>query len=98
MRASASSASSGTSSTWTASRTTRPSSPAVPEHVASHPYTGDQIRFLRAVQEVFLTKRRITEADLYEPPLTIFGRNAVEKFFTPVEIKEIVALTDHLAA
>jgi type I restriction enzyme R subunit len=67
-------------------------------HVTSHHYTGDQIRFLRAVQEVFLAKRRLTEADLYEPPLTIFGRNAVEKFFTPAEIKEIVALTDHLAA
>jgi type I restriction enzyme R subunit len=68
------------------------------DYVTRHHYTGDQIRFLRAVQEVFLAKRRLTEADLYEPPLTIFGRNAVEKFFTPAEIKEIVALTDHLAA
>src|SRR6266540_323543 len=66
-------------------------------HVTSHNYTGDQIRFLRSVQEVFLAQRRLSEADLYEPPLTNFGRNAVERFFTPAEIKEIVALTDHLA-
>ncbi|MBE7502342.1 MAG: DEAD/DEAH box helicase family protein [Verrucomicrobiales bacterium] len=70
----------------------------IQDHVASHHYTGDQIRFLRAVQEVFLAKRRLTEADLYEPPLTIFGRNAVEKFFTPGEIREIVGLTRRLAA
>jgi len=50
------------------------------------------------VQEVFLAKRRLTEADLYEPPLTIFGRNAVEKFFTPDEIRDIVRLTQRLAA
>ncbi len=68
------------------------------DHVTSRHYTGDQIRFLRAVQEVFLAKRRLTEADLYEPPLTIFGRNAVEKFFTPDEIRDIVRLAQRLAA
>ncbi len=68
------------------------------EHVTRHHYTGDQIRFLRAVQDVFLAKHRLAEADLYEPPLTNFGRNAVERFFTPDEIKEIVALADHLVA
>ena len=67
-------------------------------HITRHNYTGDQIRFLRAVQDVFLTKRRLAEADLYEAPLTSFGRNAVDRFFTPAEIKEIVALADHVAA
>jgi type I restriction enzyme R subunit len=67
------------------------------DHITRHNYTGDQIRFLRSVQEVFLAKRRLSEADLYEPPLTNFGRNAVERFFTPTEIKEIVQLTEHLA-
>ena len=41
------------------------------------------IRFLRAVQEVFLNKHSLTEADLYEPPLTVFGDSAVERYFTP---------------
>ncbi len=68
------------------------------KHIAAHRYNADQIRFLRSVQEVFLAKRHLTEADLYDPPLTIFGRNAVERFFTPAEIKEIVTLTDMLAA
>ena len=68
------------------------------DHITRHNYTGDQIRFLRAVQDVFLAKRRLAEADLYEAPLTNFGRNAVERFFTPDEIKDIVALTEQLAA
>lgn len=68
------------------------------EHIVSHNYTGDQIRFLRSVQEVFITKGRLSEADLYEPPLTNFGRNAVDRFFAPEEIQEIVALAGHLAA
>ena len=67
-------------------------------HITRHHYTGDQIRFLRSVQDVFLAKRRLSEADLYEAPLTSFGRNAVDKFFTPAEIKEIVALAEHVAA
>ena len=67
-------------------------------HITSHNYTGDQIRFLRSVQEVFLAQRRLSEADLYEPPLTNFGRNAVERFFTPVEILELLALTSRLIA
>ncbi len=68
------------------------------EHVARHNYSGDQIRFLRAVQDVFLAKRHLAEADLYEAPLTQFGRNAVERYFTPGEIKEIVALAEHVVA
>ncbi len=68
------------------------------DHITRHNYSGDQIRFLRAVQDVFLAKRGLAEADLYEAPLTNFGRNAVERFFTPEEIKEIVALTENLAA
>lgn len=67
-------------------------------HITRHNYSGDQIRFLRAVQDVFLIKRRLSEADLYEAPLTSFGRNAVDRFFTPDEIKEIVALAEHVAA
>jgi type I restriction enzyme R subunit len=71
---------------------------AFQEHIISHNYTGDQIRFLRSVQEIFLQKRKLAEADLYEPPLTIFGRNAVERFFTPPQIRELIAMTEQLAA
>lgn len=67
-------------------------------HIASHSYSGDQIRFLRSVQEVFLQKRKLAEVDLYQPPLTIFGRNAVERFFTPNQIRDLLAMTERLAA
>ncbi|MFO0967417.1 MAG: DEAD/DEAH box helicase family protein [Gemmataceae bacterium] len=66
--------------------------------IAAHHYNADQIRFLRSVQEVFLKKRKLEEADLYEPPLTVFGRNAVDRFFTPQEIKELLELLHTLAA
>jgi type I restriction enzyme R subunit len=67
-------------------------------HIHSHNYNAEQIRFLRSVQEVFLKKHSLAESDLYEPPLTTFGRNAVEKYFTPVEISDILALAERLAA
>src|SRR5205085_2898518 len=56
---------------------------AFERHIADQHYNADQIRFLRAVQEVFLRKHALGEADLYEPPLTVFGNNAVERFFSP---------------
>jgi type I restriction enzyme, R subunit len=68
------------------------------QHIAAHRYNADQIRFLRAVQELFLTQRTLAEADLYEPPLTVFGRNAVDRFFSPTEVREILDLADRLAA
>jgi type I restriction enzyme R subunit len=67
-------------------------------HIQAHNYNAEQIRFLRSVQEVFLAKRTLVEADLYDPPLTNFGRNAVERFFTPLEIGDLIQLTESLAA
>ena len=55
-----------------------------------HTYNADQIRFLRAVQSVFLQKRHLETADLYEPPLDMFGADAVERWFTEKEVKEVV--------
>ena len=67
-------------------------------HIQAHNYNAEQIRFLRSVQEVFLAKRSLVEADLYDPPLTNFGRNAVERFFTPKEIGDLLQLAESLAA
>lgn len=67
-------------------------------HIQAHNYNAEQIRFLRSVQTVFLAKRTLVEADLYDPPLTNFGRNAVERFFTPQEIGDLLQLTQSLAA
>jgi type I restriction enzyme R subunit len=67
-------------------------------HIQAHNYNAEQIRFLRSVQQVFLTKRSLVEADLYDPPLTNFGRNAVERYFTPQQIGNLLQLTQSLAA
>jgi type I restriction enzyme, R subunit len=68
------------------------------EHITSHQYTGDQIRFLRAVEDVFLSSRRLSESDLYDSPQpATFGRNAVERLFSPVQVEDLVRLTEELA-
>ncbi|PWH16267.1 MAG: type I restriction endonuclease [Anaerolineae bacterium] len=66
-------------------------------YIADHRYNADQIRFLRAVQSVFLQKRRLTPADLYEPPLDRFGVDAVDRWFTEEEVEEVVAFANKLA-
>lgn len=67
------------------------------EFIAAHPFGADQIRFLRAVQNVFLQKRRLQPADLYDPPLTAFGQDAVERWFAPEQVAEMLAFTEGLA-
>ena len=49
-----------------------------------------------AVQSVFLQKRHLETADLYEPPLDMFGADAVEKLFTETEMRGIIELTKTL--
>ena len=60
------------------------------EYITTHNYNADQIRFLRAVQSVFLQKRRLQQADLYDPPLTNFGLDAVDKWFEEKDITELI--------
>ena len=74
-------------------------------YTTSHKFNADQIRFLRAVQSVFLQKRHLETADastgsvrrLYEPPLDMFGADAVERWFTVKEVEEIVTFINQLA-
>jgi hypothetical protein len=67
------------------------------DYITSHRYTGDQIRFLRAVEDVFLSSRQLSESDLYDSPqLAAFGRNAVERLFSPAQVEELVHLTEGL--
>ncbi|HQO98856.1 MAG TPA: type I restriction-modification enzyme R subunit C-terminal domain-containing protein, partial [Anaerolineaceae bacterium] len=67
------------------------------EFIQAHPFNADQIRFLRAVQSVFLQKRRLALADLYEAPLTSFGADAVERWFNRREIDELLAFASQLS-
>jgi len=65
-------------------------------YITQHNYNADQIRFLRAAQSVFLQKRHLETADLYEPPLDMFGADAVERWFTEKEVTEIVEFASTL--
>jgi type I restriction enzyme R subunit len=68
------------------------------DYIASHRFTGDQIRFLRAVQSIFMQRRRrLVHADLYDPPMTAFGDNAVGRWFTERQVVELLAFTAQLA-
>ncbi|MBM4465730.1 MAG: DEAD/DEAH box helicase [Chloroflexi bacterium] len=65
-------------------------------YIAGRPFNADQIRFLRAVQNVFLQRRRLELADLYEPPLTSFGHDAAERWFTEDQVRDMLAFVDTL--
>ncbi|HEY6407186.1 MAG TPA: type I restriction-modification enzyme R subunit C-terminal domain-containing protein [Ktedonobacteraceae bacterium] len=61
-------------------------------------YNADQLRFLRAVENVFLQKHRLQLPDLYESPFTAFGTDAVDRLFTPEQVRDILSFTEKLAA
>ncbi len=65
-------------------------------YIAENVFNASQTQFLRAVQSVFLQKRRLEMADLYDAPLTSFGANAVERLFTPAQINSFLAFADTL--
>ena len=68
------------------------------EFIAQRQFNANQIRFLRAVQNVFLKKRRLEVPDLYEEPLDRFGEDAVERWFTEKEVNELIKFTEQLVA
>ena len=66
--------------------------------ILEHNYNADQSRFLRAVQNVFVQRRKLEPADLYEEPFTNFGKDAVDKLFPEEDVNELVELTKRLVA
>jgi len=68
------------------------------QFITQHRYNANQIRFLRAVQSVFLQKRRLEVADLYDEPQDRFGEDAVERWFTEDEVNELIYFTEQFAA
>lgn len=67
------------------------------EYITQHNFNSDQIRFMRAVQSVFLRKRQLALADLYQEPLTNFGEDAVDRWFEPKQVEELLAFVNTLA-
>jgi type I restriction enzyme R subunit len=66
------------------------------DYMAGRAFNADQIRFLRVVQNVFLQKRRLQRADLYDPPLTSFGQDAVDRWFTEDQVNELLTFIETL--
>jgi type I restriction enzyme R subunit len=67
------------------------------EYITQHNFNADQIRFMRAVQSVFLRKRHLALSDLYQEPLTNFGEDAVDRWFEPKDVEEMLAFVNKLA-
>ena len=68
------------------------------EFISQRQFNANQIRFLRAVQNVFLKKRQLEVADLYEEPLDRFGEDAIERWFTQEQVEQLIEFTKQLAA
>ncbi|MEI7989449.1 MAG: DEAD/DEAH box helicase family protein [Chloroflexota bacterium] len=66
------------------------------QFITTHNYNADQIRFLYAVQSVFLQKRRLALVDFYQEPLTHFGADAVDRWFSHQDIQEVLGLAQEL--
>ena len=71
---------------------------AFEQFIAQYQFTADQIRFLRAVQSVFLQKRQLEIADLYEGPLERFGQDAVDRLFTDDQVHALITFAQEIAA
>jgi type I restriction enzyme R subunit len=68
------------------------------DFIAQRQFNSNQIQFLRAVQNVFLKKRRLEVPDLYEEPLDRFGEDAVERWFSEEQVDELIEFTERFAA
>jgi hypothetical protein len=51
-----------------------------------------------AVQTVLVQRRKLSPADLYEEPLTHFGANAVERWFSDDQRADLLQFVNSIAA
>ena len=65
--------------------------------ITQHNFNSNQIRFMRAVQSIFLYKRQLVLSDLYQEPLSNFGEGAVDRWFEPKVVVEMLAFVNQLA-
>jgi type I restriction enzyme R subunit len=70
---------------------------AFEKHIGTAPYTADQIKFLRSVQNVFLHRKRFAEADLYGGDLSFYGDGAVDVLFTEAQKKALLEMVGKLS-
>ena len=66
-------------------------------YIAAHTFNSNQIRFLRTLKSVLVRQRHLHVANLYEAPLTSFGQDAADRWFTEAERDDIMTFTRTLA-
>jgi type I restriction enzyme R subunit len=67
-------------------------------YIAAHSFTTDQSNFLRTVGSRLIERHQVTEADLYDPPFTYFGMDAVDRWFTAEQRADLLCFAASLAA
>ena len=60
--------------------------------------TQTQLKFLELLQNYIIDKGNITKKDLISAPFTVIHPNGIRGIFTPIEIKEIIKITEELVA
>ena len=55
-------------------------------------YNADQLNFIRTLETVFLRKKKIDMADLWEAPFSNFGINAPTPMFEESDLKDFIDL------
>jgi len=66
-------------------------------YITAHTFNANQVLFLRTLRSAFLQKRRLALPDLYEPPLTNFGVDAVERWFSQEQVAEVLKFVDTIS-
>jgi len=64
--------------------------------ITAQNFSGDQVRFLRALRDVFLSRRRLRLDDLYAAPMDSFGMDAADRYFTPAQQEQILQFVNTL--
>ncbi len=71
---------------------------AFDEFIHSHTnLSSRQLDFLNLLKDFILEKETVKKRDLIEPPFTIIHPQGIRGMFSPVEIREILNMTDRLA-
>jgi len=65
-------------------------------YITGHAFNANQIKFLRTLKTVLARKRRLHLADLYDPPLTSFGADVADRWFTEAERADILTFAETL--
>jgi type I restriction enzyme R subunit len=58
--------------------------------ITEQQFNGDQVRFLRALRDVFISRRRLRRNDLYAEPMDAFGMDAADRYFSASQQAQIL--------